>query len=671
MWIFCCGMIRAGSTLQYQVVAHLVEKAGLGRRAGYFTRESFSDFFHTVKTEDGWNVVKMHDYFELVRLLLAEDKARAFYSFRDIRDVAVSSMRKFGMSFEELMEKEWLNHAIATGEKWRSCSNILVSKYEDLVRNPGREFCRMARHIGIELSEEYRDHLVGEYSLERQRQRIEELNRENLVVQDEMLYDDFSQLHVDHIHKGEIGGWKNILSHREAEILSLRYRDWLCENGYAVQFNKMETTYVPHAGWFEHEPDDEVARLVREGHFEGFEQAFWWLYLRDKDIVLDVGAHWGLYSVLASRATGGCGRIYAFEPNAGTIPVLKKNIDANTTGEITVLDCACSSREGRACFNLLDSGYSSHSYLSDSRADSGNCVETVTVDSLMEREGIEKADLVKIDVEGHELEVLRGSAGSIREKRLPLLMVEFNEHNLNRSGKTTLDLYSELRDLGYHVCRFDIYSMALKPVRVAEQISYENLFACLDPEQVNGRLEGAPENRRRIALDLIEKARATDRIKELQHLETYKKKAELTEAFRVWAETAQGALETEKARCLELKSWAEKAQAAFEQERETSGQLRQRIHDLQAALEEHQSISVEMKAWANKDQGDYEDAVELNRKYLSRIRDLEKQAGRLKQNQRVLLKGLEDMERRSVDLAAGIRDTGLLALVRNRVFNRG
>lgn len=57
--------------------------------------------------------------------------------------------------------------------------------------------------------------------------------------------------------------------------------------------------YVPHAGWFRHEPDDEVARFLSEGWFEYKEQAFLWLYLRPGDTFLDGGAHVGLYSVVA------------------------------------------------------------------------------------------------------------------------------------------------------------------------------------------------------------------------------------------------------------------------------------------------------------------------------------------------------------------------------------
>src|ERR1035437_4961195 len=73
--------------------------------------------------------------------------------------------------------------------------------------------------------------------------------------------------------------------------------------------------YVPHAGWFRHEPDDEVARFLSEEWFEYKEQAFLWLYLRPGDTFLDGGAHVGLYSVVAGRALNNSGTIVAVEPH--------------------------------------------------------------------------------------------------------------------------------------------------------------------------------------------------------------------------------------------------------------------------------------------------------------------------------------------------------------------
>lgn len=68
--------------------------------------------------------------------------------------------------------------------------------------------------------------------------------------------------------------------------------------------------FVPHAGWLRHDADDEVALFLRQGWFEGTEQALAWLYLRPGDVFIDGGAHVGLFSLLAGRRSGRAGVLF-------------------------------------------------------------------------------------------------------------------------------------------------------------------------------------------------------------------------------------------------------------------------------------------------------------------------------------------------------------------------
>ncbi len=65
--IICAGMIRSGSTLQYQVVSDLVEQRGLGQRAGFVESKTFSNVRARLENADGLTVIKVHEYMRCSR----------------------------------------------------------------------------------------------------------------------------------------------------------------------------------------------------------------------------------------------------------------------------------------------------------------------------------------------------------------------------------------------------------------------------------------------------------------------------------------------------------------------------------------------------------------------------------------------------------------------------
>lgn len=271
----------------------------------------------------------------------------------------------------------------------------------------------------------------------------------------------------------------------------------------------MPELYVPHAGWFRYEPDDEVARFLAEGWFEYREQAFLWLYLRPGDTFLDGGAHAGLYSVVAGRAMNGRGSIVAIEPHPGSASLLHQNLEANGVRCGVVRQAALFSRCGQLMFHVGGPGKSAYSSIGPVDDSPGAVpVEGITLDSILK----DQVQLAKLDVEGAELEVLAGAAESIRQGLLPVLIVECTEANLARSGATTEILFSALRKHFYTVCRFDAPSCRLLAREYDGPIGYDNLFAVQHLDDVNRRLATAAESSRRIAADILARGAAAEKI---------------------------------------------------------------------------------------------------------------------------------------------------------------
>ena len=89
-------------------------------------------------------------------------------------------------------------------------------------------------------------------------------------------------------------------------------------------------------------------------------------------------------------------------------------------------------------------------------------VETDTVDAYLERHGIEKVDLAKVDVEGHELKLIAGAARSLERRMFKAMLVEFNGGRLAEQGVVLDDLLNALAGFGYHPARKRLLLKLLK-----------------------------------------------------------------------------------------------------------------------------------------------------------------------------------------------------------------
>lgn len=144
--------------------------------------------------------------------------------------------------------------------------------------------------------------------------------------------------------------------------------------------------------------------------------------LADGEVFLDIGAHAGVYSVLASSVPGV--RVVAVEPSSATFARLVENVSLNHIGErVTPLQLAVSNRRGEARLSI---GLDAMNALVHGDDDDSEPVALTTVDSLMADLDIPTVGLVKIDVEGGELDVLTGAQDTIEASRPPII-VEVND----------------------------------------------------------------------------------------------------------------------------------------------------------------------------------------------------------------------------------------------------
>ena len=142
--------------------------------------------------------------------------------------------------------------------------------------------------------------------------------------------------------------------------------------------------------------------------------------------VLDIGANIGYYALMERALVGAEGLVIAVEPSSANLALLEHNAELNGHGNIRFLHMAVSDREGTA--ELLLSPFSNlHSFHAragpDRQTGATEVVRTGTVASIAARYG--KPDLIRMDVEGHEVEILRGMADAVeRGELIPLVVFE-------------------------------------------------------------------------------------------------------------------------------------------------------------------------------------------------------------------------------------------------------
>lgn len=148
--------------------------------------------------------------------------------------------------------------------------------------------------------------------------------------------------------------------------------------------------------------------------------------LRSGDTFLDVGAWIGIFTLPASKIVGNEGRVVAFEPDPLAYEWLKMNIALSNLSNATAFKLGVLDFNGRAKLRSAGLGASQSSYVRYGQGGHHHEIETevVTLDKFCQAHDLQP-DLIKIDVEGTELEVLRGSQEVIK-RNSPKLMIEFH-----------------------------------------------------------------------------------------------------------------------------------------------------------------------------------------------------------------------------------------------------
>jgi FkbM family methyltransferase len=193
-------------------------------------------------------------------------------------------------------------------------------------------------------------------------------------------------------------------------------------------------------------------RSFYTGDYDGAKIGFFIALMDEGSVFLDIGANVGFYTVpIARAARQKHGKVISFEPLPSNFQRLHENIQLNHLDEmVRLIPVGLSSSFGQATITLredfLQGGKTGNAaILIEDGADEKFPAQQIQLETLDDLRGgkIERVDLIKIDVEGHEDQVLKDARNTIERQR-PIIMIEIGGDYFRRRG---VDLYNEIRSV--------------------------------------------------------------------------------------------------------------------------------------------------------------------------------------------------------------------------------
>jgi len=202
-------------------------------------------------------------------------------------------------------------------------------------------------------------------------------------------------------------------------------------------------------------------------------------------VFVDVGANFGVYTLVASRLVGATGKVIAVEPTAESFVTLRENIALNHFANVSTFQVALTQTTGKAWLYHGWDPVGNSLGKSPLSSDEGEEVQTESLDNLLENGGISRVDVIKIDVEGAEELVLRGATKTITTNR-PVIIFEYNPACAAHFSLSPCGARDFLEGMGYE---FVVLGECARSDTSKSGPTYFNIIAI--PKQFAGEFAGS------------------------------------------------------------------------------------------------------------------------------------------------------------------------------------
>jgi len=217
----------------------------------------------------------------------------------------------------------------------------------------------------------------------------------------------------------------------------------------------------------------DTLNLSTDKIFEPFETKIVKKSIKKGDVVLDIGANIGYYSLIFAKLIGQQGKVFSFEPEPSNFKLLKKNVEINNYNNIILQNSAVSNNNGKIKLYLSHEQSGTHRIFPSTICSEDFVeVDMIRLDDYFENYLLkEKISFVKIDVEGAELGVLEGMRSILEANHKLQILIEFIPPNIREFGANPMDVLNLLENYN-----FKIYLLNNKTLKMEEIHEKNNLL---------------------------------------------------------------------------------------------------------------------------------------------------------------------------------------------------
>ena len=216
--------------------------------------------------------------------------------------------------------------------------------------------------------------------------------------------------------------------------------------------------------------------IMKNGCFERFETQIIKQLVKEGDVVVDVGANIGYYTIILSKIVGKSGKVYAFEPDVSNFQILTKNVMINDCTNVELVQKAVTESTGMVDLYLNDinlGGHRIHPTLSGTRNVE---VSAISLESYFPDN--QTIDFLKMDIEGAEFQAMKGF-GTIRPGTM---VMEFSPFNNEACGVDSEKMVGLIQDRGYRIFHIDEERNSIRQFKLDEML---NMYPIDEPVWTN------------------------------------------------------------------------------------------------------------------------------------------------------------------------------------------
>ena len=175
-------------------------------------------------------------------------------------------------------------------------------------------------------------------------------------------------------------------------------------------------------------------------------------YVHEGDVVIDVGAHVGYYTLLMAQLVGKNGKVYSFEPDPVNFELLKKSVEINGFENVVLIQKAVSDTTEKIKLFLGDNDSAINRIYDAKLGDAKKSidVESITIDEYF-KENDKLFNFIKIDSEGSEAKIINGIEKFLTKNRKLIMMTEFFPFLIKKSGDEPKQYLKSLENSGFEL----------------------------------------------------------------------------------------------------------------------------------------------------------------------------------------------------------------------------